>query len=259
MKKNLLTTFYILIPVLLSLLVSFASITNSSKSCSGLHVYIEEDASFIDSARVVEKIYERFDTLQGQKWENISLSALEELVDNIHFVEEGQVYRTVDNIIVVKINQRTPVARIINIYNESFYLDENGLLMNISQDYTARVPIVAGSVSAGYSPLVNLADTTATDRPDNYKVLEDLYQLISFIRKDSFLHAWVDQIYINHKGEFELVPKNGAHTIELGSIDKMETKFEKLKIFYAEGLTRTGWDNYKHLNLKFNNQIVCTK
>ena len=59
--------------------------------------------------------------------------------------------------------------------------------------------------------------------------------------------------------DFELVPKVGNHKIVFGGIDNLESKFEKLMIFYKKGLSKTGWNEYSEINLKFKNQVVCTK
>jgi cell division protein FtsQ len=64
---------------------------------------------------------------------------------------------------------------------------------------------------------------------------------------------------VNKNTEFELVPKVGRHIIVFGDIDNMEKKFDKLIVFYKEGLNKTGWDKYKIINLKYENQVVCSK
>jgi len=64
---------------------------------------------------------------------------------------------------------------------------------------------------------------------------------------------------VNEANEFELIPRVGAHLILFGSIDNYERKFRNLKIFYEQGLNNIGWNKYEKINLKFDNQIVCTK
>ena len=39
----------------------------------------------------------------------------------------------------------------------------------------------------------------------------------------------------------------------------MEIKFKKLELFYKNILPTKGWNYYESVNLKFKNQIVCTK
>jgi cell division protein FtsQ len=90
-------------------------------------------------------------------------------------------------------------------------------------------------------------------------LLDDFYIIAQFILADEFWSAHIEQIYLNQYGDMELVPKVGNHKIIFGTSEQMEEKFWKLKTFYKQGLNYTGWENYDTLNLKFQNQVVCTK
>ena len=76
---------------------------------------------------------------------------------------------------------------------------------------------------------------------------------------DEFWKAQIIQVKVLENGELELIPRVGNHTILLGTTDELELKFKKLKIFYEKGLSKTGWNEYSQINLKFDNQVVCTK
>ena len=43
------------------------------------------------------------------------------------------------------------------------------------------------------------------------------------------------------------------------NIDNAENKLAKLEVFYKEAMMKSGWEKYKIINLKFKNQVVCTK
>ena len=45
----------------------------------------------------------------------------------------------------------------------------------------------------------------------------------------------------------------------IGDAEDLDKKLYKLRLFYAEGLNKTGWNEYKVINLKYANQVVCTK
>ena len=65
---------------------------------------------------------------------------------------------------------------------------------------------------------------------------------------------------INNEKEFELYPAIGNHKIIFGEAKDIAEKFEKLKLFYNEGLNKTdNWNKYAVVNLKYKNQVVCTK
>ncbi|MCF8296880.1 MAG: hypothetical protein K9J13_04975, partial [Saprospiraceae bacterium] len=96
------------------------------------------------------------------------------------------------------------------------------------------------------------------DTIKNNSTINKIFILAKAITKDEFFKAQIEQIYIN-KNEIELIPKVGDHVIIFGSISDMDEKLDKLKLFYIKGLKKTGWNNYKTINLKYRNQIVCTK
>jgi cell division protein FtsQ len=56
-----------------------------------------------------------------------------------------------------------------------------------------------------------------------------------------------------------MVPKIGNHIIVLGSADDLENKFNKLMIFYNEVLKNFDADDFRIVNLKYKDQIVCSK
>ena len=43
------------------------------------------------------------------------------------------------------------------------------------------------------------------------------------------------------------------------SRSEVESKFEKLKVFYKEAMPYEGWRKYDEISLKYNGQIVCKK
>ena len=88
---------------------------------------------------------------------------------------------------------------------------------------------------------------------------KQFYILASFVYKDPFWKAQIMQVYINNEGDMELIPRVGNHTIILGDVSGLEDKFSKLMIFYKQGLSKTGWNEYSTINLKYNNQVICTK
>ena len=89
--------------------------------------------------------------------------------------------------------------------------------------------------------------------------LKSLFLLANFVEKNSFWKAQISQIFVNENGDFELTPRVGGHIIIFGSSANLEGKFENLMTFYKKGLRRTGWNEYSVINLKFKNQVVCTK
>jgi cell division protein FtsQ len=83
--------------------------------------------------------------------------------------------------------------------------------------------------------------------------------MAKFIHNHPFWESQVEQIYLNKKGEYEIVPRVGAHLIKLGTYENYREKFRNLKAFYKKGLNNVGWNQYLIINLKYDNQIICKK
>ena len=146
--------------------------------------------------------------------------------------------------------------------DENYYLDDDGKMMPLSDKYTSNVLVANGNISESFGQnyfrsVANIAkDSTLRAR----SVLDELYAMATYINKDEFWKAQIQQIYINNDKEMELIPLVCNHKIIFGDTSNMEEKFNKLLTFYKQGLSYTGdWNKYSIINLKFKNQIVCTK
>jgi cell division protein FtsQ len=97
-----------------------------------------------------------------------------------------------------------------------------------------------------------------------------LTKLVTFVKSveaDGFWASQIVQINVLGSGEggwreplIELIPRVGDHTVLLGTLDGEEmARLEKLRLFYSEGLSHHGWDSARHIDIRYQDQIVCTK
>ena len=217
---------------------------------------------FITETDVRQAIERENVKLIGSLMDSVNIHLLEDiLIHNNKSISRAEVYRTVYGEIGVNVEQRRPIMRIINPNGDSYYIDANGQVMPLSKKYTAHVIVVNGNLNEPYMDHVgeNLKRQQLKSDQTTGELLPDLFKLVYFINSSRFWKAQIEQIYINSKGDIELVPRVGNHTIVLGTIDNMREKFENLEAFYEQGLAKYGWNKYKTINLKFKNQIVCTK
>ncbi len=179
----------------------------------------------------------------------INYEKLENIIETNPFVESAQMFVDANENIEVMVRQRLPVLRIINNQSVSYYLDDHGSRMPTSLKFTARVPVATGFI------FTNAEHPTAAD-----SVIEGkLFTLAGFIFRDSFLSSLTEQILVNQQSELEIIPAVGDHSILLGDVNDLKEKFDKLKIFYKESLNHTGWNQYSRINLKYKNEVYCTR
>jgi len=239
----------------LAVLVGFIESEHKKITCKGLSVEIDYGKAemLISEADISKRIHDKFDTLVGKKISEINSVTIENDINEIDFIERADVYTTLTGQMKIKVSQRNPIVRVMNKFGQSYYLGEKGHLIPVKEGYSSRVPVASGNISDRFSDTLNLRLSTSNSE------LKDLYKLSTYIYNDVFLKAQIEQIYVNQDNEFELVPKVGRHLVLFGDLTDMETKFDKLKIFYDKGIRKAGWDTYKTINLKFKDQVICEK
>ena len=234
--------------VLIGTIFCLAFVSNKEAHLNGkaFDVTIKQgDANYFilpDDIRAI--IRARGDSVINQPLRSLSSSTLEHILRSHADVQNAEVYITLDGKLKVDVEQRKPVIRVIEGNNESYYIDANGKQMPLSEKFTARVLVATG----------NLSKTT-----DSLFVV-NLYKVAKYIDAQPFWKAQIVQVYVNADNELELIPRAGNQRILFGEPTDIEAKFNKLLIFYEQGLNPTGWWNqYSVINLKFKNQVVCTK
>ena len=90
-------------------------------------------------------------------------------------------------------------------------------------------------------------------------ILKDVFELVEYVRNDSFWSAQIDQISVDDDDELDLFPRLGSQRIHLGTAENYRGKLRNLETFYKEVLPVKGWNKYDLINLEFTDQIVCRK
>ncbi len=234
----------------LVVLMGFIEIKKVGVYCKEVKVYILGSQYFIDRQEVDNILKINKHQLVGRNMESINLHDLENKLKANPFIESAQVYADMDGIIKVEINQRQPLVRIMNQFDQDFYIDQNGIKIPTSSNFTAKVLAANGYIDEVIGSKI---DTLHTD------MAKALFKTAVFISKDSLWNAQIAQIYVNQQHELELVPRVGAHKILIGNADALDAKFYNLLVFYKQALPQVGWDRYKVINLKFANQVVGVK
>jgi cell division protein FtsQ len=253
MKKIITISIWTLLVTGLIVCLGFVARREDRMTCKSLDVTVEDDQDnyFVQPEDIVKMIRERGDSIIRQPISGINVPELEAVLNSHAAIAKAEVYITIDGKFKVEIKQRKPIIRIIDKYNDSYYIDTEGRFMPLSDKYTAKVLVANGNFREPYRAHYLSTDST---------MVEDLYELAKYIHADEFWKAQIEQIYVNEDKEIELVPRVGNHRIILGDVSMLDEKFRKLLIFYKQALNPTGWwNNYSVINLKFKNQVVCTK
>jgi cell division protein FtsQ len=248
------------------LMASLAFATGKEKEVVAENVLVSVNNTdvntFIDEEDVKDFFQERHDAILHASIKNIDVNGLEKALNSHPAVENADIAVDVNGDVTIEVTQRTPLVRVMNGDGESYYIDTQSKLMPLSDKFTARVMIATGNIHEPFATRYQFSvkDIAKNSLFSQVSVLDDIYAISEFIAKDSVLASLIHQINVTNDKELELYPSIGNHKIIFGEAKDFQEKFDKLKLFYTEGLNKTdGWNKYSSINIKYKNQVVCTK
>jgi cell division protein FtsQ len=261
MRRALFIGGILLVIIYVIVMIGFVSGRKKQVVCNNLQVRVLDSIEhrFVSSKDILQLI--GFDQRKFVGGLSVSINTydLETLIYRHPAVKDARVFKTIGGRLVIEVTQRQPILRVINRNGQSYYIDEDGKAMPWSDRFTARVLVANGYINQQFD--FRKYRELNIQQPDSLKptILSELYQLAKFIQSDEFWNANIEQVYVNPAGDFELIPRVGAHLIIFGDNERMEEKFENLRAMYEVGLPNAGWNTYETINLKYRNQVVCTK
>lgn len=219
--------------------------------CKSIQVKFEgKDDNFFIESKDIKSLITKDKNLNpvGKSIADINIAQLESIVDQDPWVKNAEIYFDNGQQLNIKVTQREPVARVFTFSGNSFYLDGAGEHIPVSSRYAARVPVFTGFPT----------DAEKLQQSDSLLAAQ-IVDMGTYIGKDPFWMAQVEQLMITGDRRFEFIPKLGDQVIAFGEGIDIEKKFTKLLAFYKEGLNKVGWNNYTRINIAFENEVVCTR
>lgn len=263
-KKILITVLWII--AIAGLTSSWAFVSKSERNIVAktlnISIHNNDENLFLSEKDITKFFSERKDSILLNQYKNINIPELEKSLNSHPAIENAEVAADINGEVKIDITQRTPVLRIINRDGESFYIDSQTKLMPLNDNYSARVIVASGFIYEPYSRRYQYSVDQIKESKmySEVSLLDDIYEVANFINRDSVLANLVHQIYVNEEKEIELFPAIGNQKIVFGTATDVAEKFNKLKLFYTEGMNKAdSWTKYTNINLKYKNLVVCTK
>ncbi|MEJ2163464.1 MAG: hypothetical protein P8X60_09170 [Robiginitalea sp.] len=219
-------------------LYAFSDVRNSDRKIRDLRIQFEEGENLYLTESMVNKLLiQNYGPIRNVGKERVVLNTIESVLRTNDMVKNAQVFLTVDGELNTKITQRRPVGRVA--VTSPFYLDDEGLKMPLSSNYSARVPIITGNITG--------------------KTLRDAYVILKYINQDPFLNKNVIGIHIEGESDYCLKFRLEHFVVRLGDVTDLDEKFQNFKAFYTKAMEENTLMSYQVVSLEFENQVVCTK
>ena len=231
-------------------LIAFTERKQGTVAIQDIQIKIENtnDNHFLDETDINKLMQLNHENLRGASLSKVGLKEIEKKIKQDRFVKDAQLYTDLKGNLVVNVELRRPIARIVRNDGPDGYVAEDGTIMPVSEKFSSRVLLISGLY---VRQLLRQENINSTEEG------KQLMTMIGLIREDEFWKAQITQLDIDSKMRINVVPEVGNETIEFGKPENIETKFKKLKIFYKEILPAKGWGKYKRVNLEYEGQIVA--
>lgn len=230
----------VLIAFAMIFLYSFASKRNQNREVKDIKISFEEgqDNLFITHEMVNNLLIQNCGGAFPFQKVRVDLNTLESVLDDHEMIEKAQVFSSIDGSLSAHVKQKTPIVRLLSD-NTSYYIDSKGTKMPLSENFSARVPLVMGEF--------------LEEDKENYMFL------FNEINKDDFLKKNITGIKILPSGGVIMMNRNYDFKIVFGKPIHVEQKLKNYKAFFLHAIKDTLIEEYKEVNLMFEEQVVCKK
>ncbi|AHF18057.1 hypothetical protein NIASO_19600 [Niabella soli DSM 19437] len=242
--------------IIMFTIVAAAMRVQDDSVCAGYDINIKGAGGggslFTSEAQIIKLLKEAaHGDIKGERKSGFNLPGIEDLLEQSSWVYNAELYFDNKDILRVNVTERRPLARVFTAGGQSFYIDEAGKQIPLSDKVSLDVPVFTGYPN---NKIMKASDSS---------LLENMIAAASFINNDSFWVAQVSQIDIHPDGkdrwDMQMIPVVGNHRVDLGDGSEIASKFHRLYLFYDQVLKRTGFDKYKTVEVQYNGQVVGVK
>lgn len=246
--------------VVLLVALGFVEQQNASKFCTEIDVHIEgtDGNHFISESGLKQELLDRGAAVLGAKLQDIDLLGLEDQLMAIPAVKDANVFYTMDGKLHARVKSRDAIVRIMDANGSGFYIDKDGWCMPLSDEHSPSVFIVRTN---SVEPYVGqgVVHVMQNDSLMERSIADEAFRVATVIERNELWTRLFDHAQVDDKGVFNLIPRVGGHRIVVGEAQDLDLQLEKLKAFYEKGIDQVGWRAYSKIDLRFADQIVCTK
>jgi len=256
MKWKTLISVVLAMSILAAYLVvstGFADIKQQGLLCSELRITVCDSLvnNFIRPADVERILTSERVKTKGERMCQINTYNIVQLLNSRSIIKNASAYTSVDGVLHIDVYQRRPIMR-LQRPNSTLYIDENGYIFPLPNAQTTAMPVMTGAIP------MNIPAGFRGEIPERETFLQKVYRLALYLDGNDFWFSQVTRLEVADTNNVRIIPREGNHLIDMGSLDNFQYKFKKLLAFYSN-VCQADDSIYKRIDLRYGNQIVCTK
>lgn len=177
---------------------------------------------------------------QHAKISSVDMQRISKLLSDNPWIERGSAFIDLNDTLSITAKEYEPVLRVFGVDGRSVYVTAEGTLIPSSPHYTPHLLIASGNF-------------------DEQSGIAEALAIAQAINADAYLTEHIGQIYRNQDQEFEVTVNNLPAKVILGDTTDLDSKLLRLRTLLEKYNNTEELIGYKTLDIKYKNQIVCTK
>lgn len=256
MKKKTLVRTITAVALLTYLVVAVAwSVSNVNASkCRSVKIHISDPDSvgFVTEKGLIADLKGFYENAPGELVANLDIAKVTTRLNQNDRIETASVvvspyahsYNDNDSDMLgcevyVNVVPMKPVARVFDS-DKSYYINRAGKHISAGKNYHIDVPIIQGRFGKDYQPTA-------------------LLPLIDFLNDNADWGNLITMIKADKPSSIILVPAIQGHVINIGNLDNLYDKFDRIGLFYKKVFPVKGWNYYDSISVKWSGQVVATR
>ena len=237
----------------LTVSTGFADSKQQDLVCGELRITICDSLTnnFIQPADIKKILSSEGIKTIGERMCRINTYDMMQLLNTRDVIKNTSVFTSINGVLHINVYQRRPIIR-VEAASGVFYIDESGYIFPLPGTHTTQVPVVTGKIPT------NIPAGFRGDIPERESFLQQTYRLASFLDEYDFWKSQVTRLEVANANNVRMIPREGNHVVDMGSLDNFQYKFKKLFAFYSK-VCEADDNIYERIDLRYSNQIVCTK
>ena len=189
--------------------------------CSGVEfLFSDSIEERIIDANMMSSLLGQFKiSPQGKMLAEIDTKEIEERLSAVSYIDTVVCYHTAAGKLCIMVTPMHPILHVFPREGEEFYVDRNGAIIPAANGLVTRLPIVTGHVTQKYAST-------------------KLISLGKYLRRNEYWNQRVQQIYIDEKGEVEIIPIYSNQRILIGEPKRIGEKLDHVRLFYEKAMPK---------------------
>lgn len=186
---------------------------------------------------------------------SVDLMKIQKLLSKSPWIESSSAYIGLNDTLMVRAKEYSPIVRIFNKKGQSVYVTREGAILPSSKVHTPRLIIASGN----YEFPTGEQSTQLSDTSYAESGINETLAITKAVLADNLLRSSVGQIFRNEKGQYEIMVNSLPARVIVGDTVNIHQKMNRLHILLEKHSGTDELTGYKTLDLRYKNQIVCTK